>query len=206
MRTMAALAAVLLATAARAEEKPPEVAGRAEEKAPEGTRRAEVVGVEAVGVTGMVRVRLRARTKDPCSTVHILVGSAEGAAIFRGMSGRPTPRPMTHDLLSSIVSALGGKITRLTVTKLEATAGGGGVFIGELVVSHDGKEHTIDTRPSDGMALAVAAGVPIYVSDEVLKAAGQPDDTEEEKQKEKEKEEDAEAHAPRPFGPPRELI
>ncbi|MHC4504097.1 MAG: bifunctional nuclease family protein [Planctomycetota bacterium] len=204
MRTTAALAVLLLATAARAEEKPPKAADRAEDKAPKGTHRAEVAGVEAVDVTGTVRVRLRAKTKDPRSTVDILVGPAEGAAIYRGMSGQSARRPMTHDLLATVVSLLGGRITRLTVTRLEPDAEGGGVFIGELVVTHDGKEHKIDTRPSDGMALAVAAGIPIYVADEVLKAAGQPDDTEEDKKKEKE--EDAEAHAPRPFGPPRELI
>lgn len=204
MRTTAALAVCLLAAAARAEEKPQEAAGPAEDKAPKGTHRAEVVGVEAVDVTGAIRVRLRAQTKDPRSTVHIFVRRAEGEAIFRGLSGEPAERPMTHDLLATVVSLLGGKITQLTVTRLEPDAEGGGVFIGELVVTHDGKEHKIDTRPSDGMALAVAAGVPIYVADEVLKAAGRPDDTE--KDKKKEKEEDAEAHAPRPYGPPRELI
>ncbi len=205
MRTMAALAVCLLATAARAEEKPPEAADRAEEEAPKGTHLAEVAGVEAVDSLGNSRVRLRAKGAGPASTVEIFVGAAEAMAIYRGLSGQRMPRPMTHDLLATVVSKLGGKITRLTVTKLEETpGGGGGVFIGELVVTHDGKEHKIDTRPSDGMALAVAAGAPIYVSDEVLKAAGRPDDTEEETKKEKE--EDAEAHAPRPFGPPRELI
>ncbi len=72
MRTMAALAVCLLATAARAEEKPPEAADRAEEEAPKGTHRAEVAGVEAVGLPRAVRdirVRLRAQTKDPRSTV-----------------------------------------------------------------------------------------------------------------------------------------
>ena len=183
-------------------------AAGAEEKAPKGTHRAEVAGVEAVDFVGNTRVRLRAEGAGDRSVVDILVGPAEGAAIYRGLSGQRMPRPMTHDLLAAVVAELGGKITRLTVTRLEETAGGGGVFIGELVVTRDGEEHVFDTRPSDGMALAVAAGVPIYVAEEVLETAGRPEeskDGEKDEQAEQQKE-DAPPLPPRPFGPPRDLI
>lgn len=183
-----AAAAVLLVAAA----------ARAEQQAPKKTHRAEVVDVEAVDVFGNTRVRLRAEGAGARSVVDILVGPAEGKAILRGLSGQRMPRPMTHDLLAAVVAELGAKITRLTVTSLENN-----VFIGELTVSRDGKEHAIDTRPSDGMALAIAAGVPIYIAGEVVTAAGQQEESEEKKE---DKEEDAEAAGPRPFGPPKDLI
>ncbi len=182
---------------------------RAEEDAPEGTRRAEVAGAEVVDMLGSTRVTLRVRGNGGeedakgARLVDIFVGSAEGAAIRRALERMKTPRPMTHDLLASVLRKLGWRIARLTVSSLE-----GGTYIGELTIAREGgageedaKEIKIDSRPSDGMALAVAAGAPIYVAEEVIEQAGRAEP--------EEKAEDAETkepRRPRPFGPPRELI
>ncbi len=206
----AAVAAVLSAAAVGAEEKPPE--GTPPRPVPTA-RRARVVGVETVDFSGATRVSLRAedvgedqaQPKDSPGTwsgrrnVDIYVGPAEGAAIRRALAGRRAKRPMTHDLLATVVSKLGAKITRLTVTTLRD-----GIFIGEIIVSRDGTEYAIDVRPSDGMALALVAGAPIYIAEEVLEKAGRPDEDAGEKEGE-EKEEEPPA-GPRPFGPPRGLI
>ncbi|MHC4248675.1 MAG: bifunctional nuclease family protein [Planctomycetota bacterium] len=175
----------------------------AEEDAPEGTTRAEVAGVEVVDMQGATRVTLKAEGaggEEGARLVDIYVGPAEGAAIARAREGIETPRPMTHDLLASVVKELGGEISRLTVSSLE-----GGTYIGELTIvcrgdegEGDVRELKIDTRPSDGMALAVAAGAPIYVADGVIEQAGRPEP-------EKKAEEEG-PRRPRPFGPPRGLI
>ena len=175
----------------------------AEETAPEGASRAEVVDARVIDRQGATRVTLRAEGPDGARLVDIYVGPAEGAAISHARAGVKTPRPMTHDLLASVVGKLGGKITRLTVSSLE-----GGTYIGELVISREGKggegavaeEIRIDTRPSDGMALAVAARAAIYIVDEVIEQAGRPAPEEEAE------EDDDEPRRPRPFGPPRDLI
>ncbi len=172
----------------------------AEETAPEGASRAEVVDAQVIDRQGATRVTLRAEGPDGARLVDIYVGPAEGAAISRARAGVKTPRPMTHDLLASVVGKLGGKITRLTVSSLE-----GGTYIGELVITREGKgveseEIRIDTSPSDGMALAVAARAAIYIVDEVIEQAGRPAPEEEAE------EDDDEPRRPRPFGPPRDLI
>ena len=176
------------------------------DEAPEGTVRAEVAGVQVVDMHGSTRVTLRAGAtgdQEGARLVDIFVGPAEGAAIGRAVGGIETPRPMTHDLLASVVKRLGGRIARLTVSSLE-----GGTYIGELTIVREGdggegdtEEIKIDTRPSDGMALAVAAGASIYVAEGVIDQAGRPEPA-----KEAGEGEEKEPRRPRPFGPPRGLI
>jgi hypothetical protein len=174
----------------------------AEEQAPEGASPAKVVGTEVIDRGGATRVTLRAEGPDGPRLVDIYVGPTEGAAISHARAGVETPRPMTHDLLAAVVGKLGGKITRLTVSSLE-----GGIYIGELTISREGKEGKateeikIDTRPSDGMALAVAAGAAIYIVDEVIEQAGRPAPEDEGEDADKD-----EPRRPRPYGPPRDLI
>ncbi len=100
--------------------------------------------------------------------VTIMVGDSEGAAIEREhvMRLKP-PRPMTHDLMGSIVSELGGRVIRVTVTRLEDN-----VFHGAVSVEAEGRVRHIDSRPSDSIALAVRTLSPIYVADDVIATAG----------------------------------
>ena len=181
--------AAALIQVAGAEEKPPEAlpAGR------QGQMRARVVDVQTVNMTGITRVVLRAEgPSEPY--IDIFVGPVEGEAIARALSGKRTPRPMTHDLFASVLKGLGASVARLEVTSLKED-----VFIGKLVLTCGEKELTIDSRPSDGMALAIAAGAPIYISNDVIEKTGRAEEGKEEG------EEDLPA-GPRPFGPPRDLI
>jgi hypothetical protein len=167
------LAGGALATRSRAAEAEAEPSG---EKGPTNglSFRARVVDLRMVNPFGVTRVVLEAEGPPPKLAgrpfVDIYVGRVEGEAIARGLRGERTARPMTHDLLGEVVKGLEARIERLTVTKLE-----GGVYFAELVlVTASSEKVKLDSRPSDGTALAVAAGAPIYVSEAVLREAGRP--------------------------------
>jgi len=101
------------------------------------------------------------------TAVPIWIGAMEAMAISMAINKVPFPRPMTHDLLLSAISALGGKVVRVEVTDIET-----GTFYAEIVVSTEKETMKLDSRPSDAIALAVRAECPIYVADEVIKNAG----------------------------------
>ncbi len=96
----------------------------------------------------------------------VWVGILEAQGIMRALQGIEMPRPMTHDLMATLLEELGGTLERVTIDELRD-----GTYHGKLTLRIDGQEQPriIDTRPSDGMALALRTGAPIYVNDEVLK-------------------------------------
>ncbi len=94
----------------------------------------------------------------------IIIGISEVTAIKMKVSGVQPPRPLTHDLLKSVIASLGGKLERVIITKLELNT-----FYAALAIQdHDGKIERVDARPSDSIALALRADAPIYVAEEVL--------------------------------------
>jgi hypothetical protein len=99
----------------------------------------------------------------------IWVGPVEAMAISLAINAVETPRPMTHDLIGRVVEALGAKLTGVEVVALRE-----GTFYAELVLeAKDAKKHLrVDCRPSDAIALAARLGVPIFVAEAVLDAAG----------------------------------
>ena len=100
----------------------------------------------------------------------IMIGSAEAFAIDRRLKGMPTARPLTHDLLASVIENLGGTLERIEITKLEHFEGGG-TFFACLLIRQNGKVARVDSRPSDAIALGAATRVPIFVADEVMQEA-----------------------------------
>jgi bifunctional DNase/RNase len=98
--------------------------------------------------------------------VHI--GLFEALAINRQVHGEAMPRPLTHDLLMTLMSALGGRLLRVAISDLVEDEEGNGTFYGFLVVEKEGGEVVIDCRPSDAIAMATRAACPIYVSREVI--------------------------------------
>ncbi len=95
----------------------------------------------------------------------IIIGSYEAQAIALEMEGVTPPRPMTHDLLKSVIDAFGSYLSEVYINDLKE-----GTFYAKLIFEEDGLE--IDSRPSDAIALAVRCGAPIYVSEEVMEEAG----------------------------------
>jgi hypothetical protein len=97
----------------------------------------------------------------------IWIGPYEAESITIALQEIEVARPQTHDLLKNILGTLGARLVRIEVIALKDE-----VFFGNLVVEVDGRILNIDSRPSDALALAVRAHVPVLVAREVLDSAG----------------------------------
>lgn len=106
------------------------------------------------------------KERDGERRMPILIGMNEALAIDRRLKGLRTPRPMTHDLLHSLIEALGSELDQIVISDLRDHT-----FYATLVVRQDGKLVEIDARPSDAIALGVANGTPIFVESHVLEEA-----------------------------------
>ena len=107
------------------------------------------------------------KEKNGKRCLPIVIGIPEVNSIKMKVSGIESPRPLTHDLLRNAISALGGTLKRVVIHKLENN-----VFFAFLVVGLNGDIKEIDARPSDGIALALRAEVPIFVAGKVLDQVG----------------------------------
>jgi len=103
----------------------------------------------------------------------IIIGQFEAQSIALEMEGIKPPRPLTHDLIKNIIDALGLEITDVVINDLRE-----GTFYATITV--DGQQ--IDSRPSDAIALAVRCGIPIYVSEKVMREASFLPELEEEQE------------------------
>jgi len=101
--------------------------------------------------------------------VPIWVGTAEGQAIAGALAGSVPGRPMTHDLLGDVVNALEGRLDEVWIHALSDST-----YLGLLRLTRKGKGRPVlvDTRPSDGIALALRAGAPIRMHRAIVEAAG----------------------------------
>ncbi|UUT36480.1 bifunctional nuclease family protein [Microbacterium elymi] len=101
----------------------------------------------------------------------IWIGEMEATAIMVAIEGTETPRPLTHDLLRTVLETLGATVERVEITRIDD-----GTFYAEITVAGGtGGVQRIDARPSDAVALAARTDAPIFVADEVLAAAGVDD-------------------------------
>src|SRR5438105_8363510 len=103
------------------------------------------------------------KTADGNKFLPIWIGHPEAAAILMKLQGATTPRPMTHDLVTEMLSQLDAQVVRITVTELRDST-----FYALITVAQDGSEIEIDSRPSDAIALAIRAEAPIFVADRVI--------------------------------------
>ncbi len=101
----------------------------------------------------------------------IVIGHAEATAIAFALENVETPRPLTHDLLREVIEALGAQVASVVVSELR-----GGTFFADLELMSANGPLQISCRPSDGVALALRSGSPIYASEAVLDEAGQDAD------------------------------
>ncbi len=93
----------------------------------------------------------------------IVIGIFEATSIDRRVKGIPSPRPLTHDLIASVVEQLSGEIQDIVISDLEEHT-----YFAKLRIRKDGELIEVDCRPSDAIAIAVTAKVPIYVNESVL--------------------------------------
>jgi len=103
------------------------------------------------------------KEKNGPRSFPIVIGIYEATAIDRGVKEIRTPRPLTHDLLRSVIRELGAELTRVVVSELREST-----FYARLVIEQDGRVVEVDTRPSDAIALAVQDNTPIFVAEAVL--------------------------------------
>lgn len=96
----------------------------------------------------------------------VWIGQSESEAIAMRLQGASVPRPLTHDLLASVITELGGTLEHVLINDLSNS-----IFFARLAVYQGGVTHLIDSRPSDAIALAVRAEVPIYADEGVLERA-----------------------------------
>ena len=93
----------------------------------------------------------------------IVIGHFESNSIERLVKSILSPRPLTHDLITQVIDELGAEVHDIVITDLRDHT-----YFAELRIRHEGELRKIDCRPSDAIALAVTARVPIYVSEDVL--------------------------------------
>ena len=103
------------------------------------------------------------KERDGDRHLPILIGMNEALAIDRRLKGLSTPRPMTHDLMQSVIESLGGELEQINISDLRDHT-----FYATLVIRQNGQLVEVDARPSDAIAVGVATGVPIYVESQVL--------------------------------------
>ena len=93
----------------------------------------------------------------------ILIGPFEATAIALALEGTPVPRPLSHDLMKSIIESLKATVSRIVIHDIHDNT-----FYAKVVLEIDGKSIEIDARPSDSIALALRANAPIYVSERIV--------------------------------------
>jgi len=98
----------------------------------------------------------------------IVIGIVEIFAIDRRLKGIKPPRPMTHDLLDSVIDNLGAKIEKIIINDLRNHT-----FYAQIHLSSNGRTVKIDSRPSDAIALGAASNIPIFVAEHVFDKTSQ---------------------------------
>jgi bifunctional DNase/RNase len=93
----------------------------------------------------------------------ILIGPFEATAIALALEGAPVPRPLTHDLMRSILESMEATLEQVVVHDIREST-----FFAKLILRTDGELQEIDARPSDAIALALRMKAPIYVSDKIV--------------------------------------
>ena len=93
----------------------------------------------------------------------MVISTDSANAIDRRLKGLQAPRPLTHDLLASVIEQLGGTVERIEINNLQDHT-----FFAKIHIRQNGDVVEIDSRPSDAIALGIATTVPIFVAEHVL--------------------------------------
>jgi bifunctional DNase/RNase len=126
------------------------------------------VTVDSIRVSLLTQHRVVVlREADSRRYLPIWIGAFEAEAIAIALQGHEPQRPMTHDLLKSVFSELGGTISHILISDIQEST-----FFARIVVEQGSHTIEIDSRSSDAIALAVRTEVPIYVESHVFEQAG----------------------------------
>lgn len=110
----------------------------------------------------------------------ILIGPFEATAIALALEGTPVPRPLSHDLMRSIIQSLKAKVSRIVIHDIQENT-----FFAKVVLETNGSTMEVDARPSDSIALALRTNAPIFVSERIVleESVGDKQTNEEEEKK-----------------------
>ncbi|WP_417563312.1 bifunctional nuclease family protein [Microbacterium sp.] len=109
-------------------------------------------------------------TPGESKLLPIWIGPMEATSIMVAIEGTDTPRPLTHDLVRTMLDTLGVHVDRVEVTRIENST-----FYAEITLNAGSGIQRIDARPSDAIAIASRTGAPMFVADAVLAEAGVDD-------------------------------
>ena len=110
-----------------------------------------------------IGVSITLRELDSRDAIHMMVGLTEGRAIARALHQREASRPMTHDLLKSVLDRNGWKVEKVLIRDLSR-----GTYLADLTLLKNGERQIYDVRPSDAMAIGLLYGVKIFVRRKVF--------------------------------------
>ena len=129
----------------------------------------------------MVPVRIASLAVDPRSNQPVLllkplneepgtgqllpiwIGQPEATSILLALEGTELPRPLTHDLMKSLLETLDSYVERVEITRVDE-----GTFFAAITIRAEERRLVVDARPSDSIALAIRMGAPIFVAEQVL--------------------------------------
>ena len=129
-----------------------------------------VLGV-ALDAAGQHIILLKPIGEEPSvgRVLPIWIGEQEATSILIALGGDHAPRPLTHDLMKTLLDAVGAEVERIEVTRIDD-----GTFYAEISLATPSGPTVLDARPSDSVALAVRTEAPLFVADDVLDEAGIP--------------------------------
>ncbi|MEI6971444.1 MAG: bifunctional nuclease family protein [bacterium] len=125
------------------------------------------VRVERIVVHNNVELIVLLRGDGDARVLPIQVDQGQAYAIGLMLEDQAFPRPLTHDLMKTVIEELGGRLVRAEISSLVE-----GTFRAKLVLLRSGNELMVDSRPSDAIALALRCEAPILVNDDVMNEAG----------------------------------
>jgi bifunctional DNase/RNase len=129
-----------------------------------------VLGV-ALDTEGQHIILLKPVGEEPATgrVLPIWVGEQEATSTLMALGGDTPPRPLSHDLMKTLLDTVGAHVERVQVTRIDE-----GVFYAEITLTTASGSFVLDARPSDSVALALRAEAPLFVADDVLEEAGIP--------------------------------
>ncbi|TLY29989.1 MAG: bifunctional nuclease family protein [Nitrospirae bacterium] len=104
------------------------------------------------------------RVEDNADMLPIWVGKSEASAISFALEGVAAPRPMTHDLMKAVLDAVDAKVISVVITDLNDNT-----YFAKIHLQYEDSEYSIDSRPSDAIALALRTNAPVFASEAVLR-------------------------------------
>lgn len=121
--------------------------------------RVQSLGMERVSHNPVVILQ----ESDGDRILPIFIGPGEATAIAMEMAKIPFPRPLTHDLLLSVLGGLGGQLHRVVISRVEENT-----YYAEMIIRRNGEVISVDARPSDSIAVALRADAEIFAQEELL--------------------------------------